>query len=63
MKGAMKIISGFLLIIAGLWSYLAWPVALKSLKNLFWLVVGNIGLLVIFIGLIFLIIGFTDLGE
>jgi len=63
MKGIMKIISGFLLIIAGIWSYLAWPAALKSLKNLFWLIVGNIGLLVILIGLVILVIGFTDLGE
>ena len=63
MKGAIKIISGLALIIAGIWTYFAWPTAWHNLKTLFWLIVGNVGLYVFLIGLVILILGFTDLGE
>ena len=63
MRGAMKIIGGLLLIIGGIWTYLVWETGLANLKRLFFLVIGNVGLYVILIGIVLLIIGFTDLSE
>jgi len=59
----MKIIGGLLLIIGGIWTYLVWETGLANLKRLFFLVIGNVGLYVILIGIVLLIIGFTDLSE
>lgn len=63
MKSAMKIIGGLLLMIAGIWTYFAWSITWHNLKALFWLIVGNVGLYLFIIGIVLLIIGFTDIGE
>ena len=63
LKGLFKIIVGVLFIIVSLW------VAIVNLFGWNWgaatldLIKGGVILTVIFIGLIFLILGFTDLKE
>lgn len=63
LKGLFKIIVGILLVIVSLW------VAVVNLFGWNWgqatldLIKGGVILTVIFVGLIFLILGFTDLKE
>lgn len=63
MHGAVKVIVGLLLIIVGVYSYVRWEFFFGQLKNLFWLFVGNWGLWIALIGLIFLFLGTSDLKE
>ena len=63
MHGAVKVILGLLLIIVGIYSYVRWEFFWVQLKDLFWLVVGNWGLWVALVGLIFLFLGASDLRE
>ncbi|MBL7147874.1 MAG: hypothetical protein ISS82_03550 [Nanoarchaeota archaeon] len=63
LKGSFKIIVGILLVIIALW------VAIVNLFGWNWgqatldLIKGGIILAIIFVGLIFLILGFTDFKE
>ena len=61
MNGAIKILMGLILMIVGVWVYLTWNMALTQLKNLFWLFVGNLPALIIFIGLIAFLLGISDM--
>jgi len=57
MNKYLKIILGLIIILAGVYVYVAWTGALQAL----WTVVkGCIGLAVIMIGLLFLLLGFTE---
>jgi len=57
MNKYLKIILGLIIILAGVYVYVAWTGALQAL----WTVVkGTIGLAVIMIGLLFLLLGFTE---
>ena len=57
MNKYLKIILGLIIILAGVYVYVAWTGALQAL----WTVVkGVIGLAVIMIGLLFLLLGFTE---
>jgi len=57
MNKYLKIIIGLLVILAGVWSYVQWPANLAAL----WTVIkGIIGLAVIIIGLLLLVLGFTE---
>lgn len=66
MSGIIKVVGGLLLILAGLWVYLS-----KYLNGFFGkqfllmlkLLIGNIPGLVILIGLITLLLGFSDLKN
>ncbi len=57
MNKYLKIILGLLIILAGLYIYVAWSGALAALWTVF---KGCIGLVVILIGLLFLLLGFTE---
>jgi len=59
--GFTKVVIGLVLIIGGVLTYWYSSLALLQLKTLFWLVVGNIPALVILIGLILLLMGFSDM--
>ena len=63
LKGLFKIIVGILLVIIALWvsvvNLFGWNWGAATLD----LIKGGVVLAVIFIGLIFLILGFTDLKE
>ena len=61
MNGTVKIIIGLLLIIVGVYSYVAYGPFREQLINLIKLALWNWGLLVMFIGLIFLLLGFSEL--
>jgi len=61
MNGAVKIVIGLLLIIVGVYSYVAYGPFREQLINLIKLALWNWGLLVMFIGLIFLLLGFSEL--
>ena len=61
MNGAVKIVIGLLLIIVGVYSYVAYGPFREQLINLIKLALWNWGLLIIFIGLIFLLLGFSEL--
>jgi len=63
MNGAVKIISGLLLIIIGVYSYVAYGPFREQLVALVKLALWNWGLLVMFIGLIFLLLGFSELKN
>jgi len=57
MNKYLKIIIGLLIILVGIYIYVAWTGSLQAL----WTVVkGCIGLAVIGIGLLFLLLGFTE---
>ena len=53
----LKIIVGLLIILAGAYSYIAWP---GNLAALWTIIRGSFGLAVIFIGLLFVLLGFTE---
>ena len=59
--GFTKVVIGLVLIIGGVLTYWYSSLALLQLKTLFWLVVRNIPALVILIGLILLLMGFSDM--
>ena len=61
--GFAKVVIGLILIIGGVLTYWYSSLAFLQLKALFWLVVGNIPALVILIGLILLLIGFSDVKS
>ncbi len=61
MNGAVKIVIGLLLIVVGVYSYVAYGPFREQLINLIKLALWNWGLLVVFIGLIFLLLGFSEL--
>ena len=63
MHGAVKLLIGLLLIIAGVWGYIAWSTAWQQLKLAFWLIIGNIPGIIIIIGIILLLLGFSDLKS
>ncbi len=57
MYKSIKIILGLLIILAGVYTYVLWPGNLQAL----WTVIrGTFGLLIIFIGLMFVLIGFIE---
>ena len=58
--GAVKIIIGLILIIAGIYSYITWQPLREQLIALVKLVVWNIPGLVILIGIIVLLLGLSD---
>ena len=53
----LKIIMGLLIMLAGAYTYIAWP---GNLLALWTMVKGFFGLAVIFVGLIFLLLGLTE---
>lgn len=57
MDKSIKIILGLLIMLAGAYTYIQWP---SNLQALWTIVKGAFGLFVIFIGLIFVLIGFTE---
>lgn len=59
--GFTKVVIGLVLIIGGVLAYWYSSLAFSQLKALFWLVVGNIPALVILIGLVLLLMGFSDM--
>jgi len=66
MNKAIKIVLGLLLIVAGLYSYFlkfSWIWPWQQFVTLVKLAIGNLGLLVIFIGLILLLLGFSELKD
>ena len=63
MHGSIKLIMGLLLIIVGVYSYVAYGPFREQLFALVKLALWNWGLLVIFIGLIFLMLGFSELKS
>ena len=53
----LKIIIGLLIILAGLYTYIAW----ESTRIALWTIIkGSFGLGIIFIGLLFVLLGFTE---
>jgi len=63
MNGAIKIISGLLLVIVGIYSYVAYGPFREQLINLIKLALWNWGLVVILIGLVFLMLGFSEMKN
>jgi len=66
MNKAIKIVFGLLLIVAGLYSYFlkfSWIWPWQQFVMLLKLVIGNLGLLVILIGLVLLLLGFIELKD
>ena len=63
MNGAIKIISGLLLVIVGVYSYVAYGPFREQLINLIKLALWNWGLVVILIGLVFLMLGFSEMKN
>ena len=63
MKGVLQLIIGLLLIIAGVWIYLALPWFGRAFVNALYLVVGNIPGIVVLIGLIVLLVGISNLKQ
>ena len=66
MNGAMKVIIGLLLMLAGLYVYFSnWFNGFfgKQFLAMFYLLIGNIPGLVILIGLVILLLGFSDLKS
>lgn len=61
--GFAKVLIGLILMIGGVLIYWYSSTALSQLKALFWLVVGNIPALIILIGLVMLLIGFSDIKS
>ena len=66
MNGAIKVVTGLILILVGLWVYLSnWVNGFfgKQLLLILKLILGNIPGLIILIGLIVLLLGFSDLKN
>ena len=66
MNKAIKIVLGLLLMVVGLYSYFlkfSWIWPWQQFVMLVKLVIGNLGLLVILIGLILLLLGFSELKD
>ena len=59
--GFAKVLIGLILIIGGVLTYWYSSMAFSQLKALFWLFLGNIPALVILIGLVMLLMGFSEL--
>ena len=57
MDKALKIIMGLLVVLAGLYSYIQWP---GNLAALWTIIKGSVGLIVILIGLLLILVGFTE---
>ncbi|MBU2639943.1 MAG: hypothetical protein KKG75_04540 [Nanoarchaeota archaeon] len=53
----LKIIIGLLVILVGAYTYIAWP---GNLLALWTIIKGSFGLVVILIGLLFVLLGFTE---
>jgi hypothetical protein len=53
----IKIIVGLLVILLGAYTYIAWP---NNLVALWTIIRGTVGLGIIFIGLLFVLLGFTE---
>jgi len=52
-----KILLGLILIAAGVSTYIIWPGMWDALK---WFVAGVLGVAIVFIGLLFLLVGITE---
>ncbi len=66
MNGAIKIVTGLILILVGLWVYLSkWLNGFfgEQFVTILKLILGNIPGLIILIGLIVLLLGFSDLKN
>ncbi len=66
MNGIMKVIIGLLLILAGLYTYLSnWFNGFfgRQFMTMLYLIIGNIPGLVILIGLVVLLLGFSDMKN
>ena len=61
--GFAKVVIGLILIIGGVLTYWYSSTAFSQLKALFWLVVGNIPAFLILIGLVVLLMGFSDVKS
>jgi len=57
MDKSIKIILGLLIMLAGAWTYIQWP---STLTALWTIIKGAVGLVVILVGLMFIIVGFTE---
>ena len=57
MNKFLKIIIGLIIILVGVYTYVAWSGALAALGAI---IKGSIGLVIIGIGLLFLLLGFTE---
>lgn len=53
----LKVIIGLLIILVGAYTYIAWP---NNLLALWTIIRGSFGLGIIFIGLLFVLLGFTE---
>ena len=53
----LKLILGLLIVLIGAYTYIAWP---SNLQALWTIIRGSFGLGVILIGLIFVLLGFTE---
>lgn len=66
MNGIMKVIIGLILILAGLYTYLSsWFNGFfgREFMAMLYLIIGNIPGLVILIGLVVLLLGFSDMKN
>jgi len=67
MNAALEILVGIVLVIAGIvWyglNYLGINIGVNTLEALITVVAGSVGIVIIFIGLLFLLIGISDLKE
>ena len=57
MDKSLKIIVGLLIILIGVYLYVAWTGALSALLTIF---KGSVGLVIIGIGLLFVLVGITE---
>ena len=57
MDKSIKIILGLLIMLAGVYTYIQWP---SNLVALWTIIRGAFGLFIIIIGLMFVLIGFTE---
>ncbi len=53
----LKIILGLLILLAGVYTYIAWP---NNLQALWTIIRGVFGLAIILIGLLFILLGITE---
>ncbi len=67
MNAVLEILVGIVLVIAGIaWyglNYLGINIGVNTLEALIMVVAGSVGIVIIFIGLLFLLIGISDLKE
>ena len=67
MNAVLEILVGIVLVIVGIaWyglNYLGINIGVNTLEALIMVVAGSVGIVIIFIGLLFLLIGISDLKE